>query len=310
MGRFHSMKKSIVPTNSTQQNDILENMRPVGSLEELNSQTDCSDNTEEQTVLKKNISLDFSFSSLISVIFTVFLIVALSYRFIFPTLNSFEANISHKKIGTSIVYNYFNLLQNSNYDDALKLLDVGDSDYNVNSLMGMLEQQLGTTDIVDCDVINVQDNSDYSIVNTIVSYMNQGIVKSQNQSILVKNTPKGWKISLNGIIKKFNIDPVSATFNDSFTLTLKDIEYCVEGINLNLVVHNNKYKEVQMKGNISLKTTEGTYQAEVDSKLKPKVNYNHNLLFKGATGEPIEVNLEFEGNGYNNAVLPVKILNK
>ena len=254
-------------------------------------------------------SVDFSISGLISILFIIFIIVAICFKFFFPTVNSIEASITNKKVGKSLVYNYFNLLKNSQFTEALKLLDVTDSDFNINSLMSSLDNQIGSTNIVDCNILNVTDKQDYSIVDTLVSYNNNGKIQTTNQSLLVKDTPKGWKISLNDIIKSFKLDPISATFDNSFSVELDEIEYCVEGINLKLIVENNTYQSIDMKGNMTLSTGNGNYSVEINTLLKGKVKYEHNVLFIDATGDPMKLLINFPGKGNHNCVLPLIIKN-
>lgn len=253
--------------------------------------------------------IDISFSSIVSVIFIGLLIAAVTFKFIFPTIDSLNASITHKKIGQSVVYSYFNLLENTNYAEALKLLDIDGGSLSTDSLLNELQQQFGTTNIVDCSVLNVTENTDYSIVNTVISFLNDGKMQTKNQDILVKNTPKGWKISLNGVIKKFKVDPVSATFNKNLILTLDEIEYCVEGINFKIKVQNDSYSNINMKGKLTLKTTKGSFPANIESLVKPKVNYGHNTLFDSAAGEPIEIMIELEGKDNDERTLPVTIKN-
>lgn len=251
--------------------------------------------------------VDFSFCSLISVLFFILLITAAAYKIIFPAVDSFQANITNKKIGKSIVYNYFNLLETANYAEALNLLDVENSDFDIDSLTETLEKELGTTNIVDCNILSVFDNKDYSIVKTIVSYINQGKINTKNQEMLVKNTPEGWKISLNGIIKQFKLDPVSAAFGEELKITLDEIEYCIEGINLKMHVKNNTYSKVKMNGKFILKTENGSYTENINTFVKSKVKYNHNLLFNTASGEPTSLKIDLQGRDYTACTLPVSI---
>ena len=310
------MKKNLI-TNDKNNSNPYENTHAVGSLDEIEicnkaqviSEKNKNSKNKKSKASKKlsSIPIDLSFSTIISLLFFAFLIVAVAYKIVFPTIDSYGANITHKKVGTSIVYNFINLLQNSKYEEALKLLDVNEPNYSVNALMNSLQQELGTTNIVDCNVLNVQDNKDYTIINTVVSYVNKGKLENQNQPFLIKSTPQGWKISLSGVIKKFNIDPVTATFGEDFSMTLEDIEYCIEGINLKVKVKNNKYSDILMKGNIKLSTSSGTYPLSVDTMLKSKVKYDHNFLFTGASGEPTELVIDLVGKGFSRCILPLKI---
>lgn len=250
---------------------------------------------------------DFSFSALISYGFIILLIAAVAYKFVFPTIDSAEANISHKKIGKSIVCSYFNLLQNTKYSEALSLLDTSNTDYNVDSLVNSLRDEFGSTDIIGYNVMDVIDSSDSSIVNTVVSYIDKsGKVLKKNQSFLVKNTPEGWKISLNGLIKKFKLQPTAATIADSFIISLKEIEYCYEGINLKINIRNETYKKFNINGTMCMVMNSGySFTEPINSVLKSKVNYDHNILFSNSNGEPYEVILNLDGSTYT---LPVKII--
>ena len=299
------MKKSIrIDENNANilNDDIQEEISEFD--QELMQKSNNRKNKEESTP-----NFDISFSSIVSVIFIGLLIAAVAFKFIFPTIDSLDANITHKKIGQSVVYNYFNLLENTNYAEALKLLDIDDGNLSIESLLNEVKQQFGTTSIVDCSVLNVTENIDYSIVNTVISFLNDGKMQTKNQDILVKNTPKGWKISLNGVIKKFKVDPVSATFNKNLTLTLDEIEYCVEGINFKIKVQNNSYNSINMKGKLTLKTTTGSYPSDIEKMVNPKVNYGHNVLFDNAAGEPIEMIIKLEGKDISERTLPIAVKN-
>ncbi|MGE5329104.1 MAG: hypothetical protein ACM3KR_06340 [Deltaproteobacteria bacterium] len=259
---------------------------------------------------KPEDSSDISLSGIISYAFIIILLISVAYKFVFPTINSLEANLTHKKIGKSIVSSYFNLLENTKYSEALKLIDTNNSKYSVNSLIDSLKTDLGSTDIVGCNIMDVIEDQDSAIVNTVVSCMdNTGKVFKQDKSFLVKNTPEGWKISLNGLIKKFKLQPVSATFSNGFIISLDEIEYCVEGINLKINIKNKTYNEFNINGTISMNMSTGyKFSEPIKSILKSKVNYNHNILFNGSNGEPYEVVIKLEGSNYKPQTLPVKIV--
>ena len=312
------MKKNIRITRNIQENTNLDNKEEIivktedsgliGQVQDLSSRRrkKSAKKIEEN---KSQLQADFSISGLISILFIVFLVIAVFYKFIFPTVNSIDAGITNKKVGKSLVYNYFNLIKNANYGEAIKLLDIGNSDFNVNSLMSSLNQQIGSKNIVDCNILNVTDGKDYSIVDALVSFNNNGKTQTTNQSLLVKDTPKGWKISLNGIVKSFKLDPLTATFDNTFSIKLDEIEYCVEGINLKLKVENETYQNASMKGNMILSTESGDYSANINTLLKGKVNYEHNIFFTNAIGQPTKLLINFIGKSNENRVLPLVIKN-
>lgn len=295
------MKKNIKPVNKTSDNIETNNILTSAENESIVD-------TEQKAFDKSSAPLELSICTLLSTVFLVLLIAGVTVRFVFPGINSYQAGIKNVKVGKSIVYNYFNLLENSNYEQAMKLLDVDSSAFNSESLAETINQQFGTNSIVGCDISEVIDKSDYSIVNTAITYVNDGIKKTRNQSMLVKNTPEGWRISLNGIIKRFNLDPVSASFDNKFSLRLEEIEYCVEGINLKFKVNNNTYEKIGMNGDLMLSTETGKYKANINSTLMPKVNYDHNVLFEKAEGEPETLIINMNGRDNDNKELPVKII--
>lgn len=303
------MKKSIKISTNIQETakSTVENY-PDLNIE--NQEIEYVEGSEDTTGSDSEECSNFSFSSIICAGFIIMLIIAITYKFIFPSINSMEANLTHKKIGKSIVCSFFNLLENTKYSEAVKLLDVSNSQYSVDSLIDNLKNQFGSTDIVGCNVMNVIENQDSSVVNAIVSYIDStGQVLKKDQSFLVKNTPQGWKISLNGLIKKFKLQPTSAVFFNSFRVTLEEMEYCVEGINLKIRIENNTYKNFNIKGIVDMNMTTGlSFSQPIESILKSKVCYNHNILFNSSSGEPSEIVLKLEGDRYGDRKLPVKII--
>jgi hypothetical protein len=226
----------------------------------------------------------------------------------FPAIDSIQANIEHRKMGKAVVYSYFNFIQNANYSEALKLVDGGESGLATASLMDDLMKQLGSTEIVGCDVLDVSDSNEQSIVNTAISYMVDGQFKTKNQSLIVKNTPRGWKISLNGLVKKFKLNPVLVTIGNVLSITPEEIEYCEEGINLTMKIKNNTYKKVSMIGNLTLETVNGGYNKDVDTVVKPLVQYDHNLLFSNAGGDPKKLIVNLNGQGFKKCEIPVEVV--
>lgn len=298
------MKKYIKKVEDKAEEDyILEHMDDENSNQK-------PETIEQDEQLSQKTTFDFSFSAVITYLFIILFIIAFALKFIFPSINSIEANIKHRKIGKSIVYNFFDLLENSDYESALNLLDINNANANVDYLINMLKSEFGTTKILDCDILNIFDKDDYSVVETMISYENEGKVFTKNKSLLLRNTPEGWKITLTGLIKSFKIEPFSATFDNAFTLTLDEIEYCVEGVNLKLKVENHTYKKKNMRGKMELKTVIGTYPIDVNTVLKPKVKYEHNFLFYDAEGEPIELVISFEGRDNLVRNIPIKIKEK
>ncbi|MGE5473847.1 MAG: hypothetical protein ACM3UU_06465 [Ignavibacteriales bacterium] len=301
------MKKSIKRISNVEEVTNLNNAKENNINEDENVEIVYVEASEGSSDSRSDETLNFSFSSIISYGFIILLILAVAYKFVFPTLDSAEANLTHKKIGKSIVSSYFNLLQNTKYSDALKLIDTSSSEYSVNSLVNDLKSEFGSTDIIGYDVMDVIDNNDSSVVNTIVSYIDSsGRVLKKDQSFLVKNTPDGWKISLNGLIKKFSLQPAAATISNSYIISLKEIEYCIEGINLKVNIQNQTYKKFNINGTICMNMNTGySFSEPINSLLKPKVNYDHNILFNNSSGQPNEVILKLDGNNYT---LPVTII--
>jgi len=252
---------------------------------------------------------NFSFSTIICYGFIIMLIIAVVYKFIFPTIDSIQANLSHQKIGKSIVSSYFNLLENTKYSDALKLIDTSDSQYSINSLINNLESELGSTNIVGYNVLDVVENQDSSIVNTIVSYVDKtGTVQKKSQSFSVKDTPKGWKITIDGLVKNFKLEPSVATFGSGFKITLQEIEYCTEGINLKLNIKNQTYKKFNIDGVIDMNMSNGSrFSQPINTVLKSKVSYEHNILFKGSSGEPNQAVIKIVSPENQTRTLSVKI---
>jgi len=293
------MKKSIILISNAQ--------------EEINSNDLIESNSDIANESKENVaeeSVNFSFSSIISFGFIIIIIIAVAYKFVFPTIDSLQADITHKKIGKSIVSSYFNLLENTKYSEALKLIDTSNSQYSVDSLINNLKSELGSTNIVGYDVMDVIESKDSSIVNTIVSYTDStGKVLKKDQSFLVKDTPQGWKISLNGLVKKFKLQPTAAIIANSFIISLEEIEYCVEGINLKVNIKNQTYKKFNINGTISMNMRTGyNFSEPIQSVLKPKINYDHNILFNGSNGEPYEVVIKLDDNNHQTYTLPVRII--
>lgn len=292
------MKKSIIAIEQKKS-------EPAEFEQEYELAGDSPSESEDTEVVYSNISL----SGLISYLFIFILIGAIAMKFIFPTINSFEANMTHKKIGKSIVANYFNLLENAQYDDALKLLDATDTNNSMDSLLNSIQNEFGGNKIVDYNIVDVIDNEDYSIVNTLVSVSNNGQIIQKDKSFLVKDTPKGWKISLSGLIKKFRLEPAKLSFNGKYTITAQDIEYCVEGINLALKVENCTYRKIDVKGNMKLCIADGPYcPADFITTLKSRVIYKHNVLFEGLTGEPTELIVTTNADPYNTYRMPINII--
>ena len=305
------MKKSIKNTSNAQGATNTDSAIGIDANNAVENQEIIYDEQIENNINSDSEeSSDFSFSSIIRYGFIIMLIIAVTYKFVFPTIDSIEANLTHKKIGKSIVSSYFNLLQNTKYSEALKLLDTNSSPYSIDSMINNLKTEFGSTDIVGCNVLDVIEDKDSSIVNTIVSYVdNTGNVLKKDQSFMVKNTPQGWKISLNGLVKKFKLQPTAATYSDSFIISLEEIEYCVEGINLKVNIKNESYKKFNINGKINLNMRTGySFSEPIQSVLKPKVSYEHNILFSGSNGDPYEVVINLDDKKYQTCTLPVKII--
>jgi hypothetical protein len=254
------------------------------------------------------VPFDFSFCSIISVAFIVILVAAVAIKIFFPAIDSIQANIEHKMIGKSIVYNFYSLLEGSNYADALKLIDSQGSGFDVDSLTSGLKAQIGTTDIVGCDILDVIGKEDQSVVNTVISYIQNGQVQTKNQSVLVKNTPSGWKISLDGLVKRFKVKPLLVTIGKVISFTPQEIEYCKEGINLKIKIRNNIYKKVGINGLLTLKTTTGEFSKQIKTVVKSQVQYDHNMLFDNASGEPEKLIISLNGKGFEKSEIPLKII--
>jgi hypothetical protein len=124
----------------------------------------------------------------------------------------------------------------------------------------------------------------------------------------VKNTPQGWKISLSGLVKKFKLNPVLVTIGNVLSITPEEIEYCEDGINLTMKIKNNKYKKVSMIGYLTLETVSGGYNKNVDTVVKPLVQYNHNLLFSNAGGDPKKLIVNLSGKGFKKCEIPVEVM--
>ncbi len=303
------MKKPIKPEQQEEpkvETDVLtdESSEPIEQMKDESAKEKDSGSRGE-----KCRQLDFSFCNIISTFFLIFLVLGVMYRFVFPTINSFEAGMTNKKVGKSIVYNYFSLLENSRYTEALKLMDVGSIVASPDVLADMIKREFGTTNIVGCDILDVKDTSEYSIVHALVSYVDKGVTQSRKQSMLLKNTPDGWRISLDGMMKKFNLEPFSMFVGSNGDIELKpeEIEYCAEGINLRINISNISYKQIPMKGDITLITQTGGFSASLNTSVKPKVSYDHNILFTGADGVPKKILLNLQGKGYSQQELPVQI---
>jgi len=275
-----------------------------------NQETENVDLAEESSDADSEGESNFSFSTIICYGFIIMLIIAIIYKFVFPTIDSIQANLSHQKIGKSIVSSYFNLLENTKYSDALKLLDTSNSQYSIESLISNLESELGSTNIVGYNVLDVIENQDSSTVNTMVSYVDKtGKVLKKDQSFLVKNTPQGWKITPNGLVKKFKLEPNIANFGNGFKISLQEIEYCTEGINLKLKIKNETYKKFNINGVIDMNMTTGYHFSQpINTVLKSRVSYEHNILFNGSNGEPNQVVIKILSPENQTRTLPVKIL--
>ena len=257
---------------------------------------------------KACMPFDFSFSSIISIAFIIILVAAVAIKIFFPAIDSIQANIEHGMVGKSIVYNFYSLLENANYADALKLIDSQGSGLDVDSLASGLKEQIGTTDILGCDILDVVGKGDQSVVNTVISYMQNGQVQTKNQSVLVKNTPSGWKISLDGLIKRFKIKPLLVTIGEVISFTPQEIEYCEEGINLKIKIKNNIYEKIGLNGVITLKTTTGEFSEKIKTIIKSQVQYDHNLLFDNASGEPRKLIISLNGKGFEKSEIPLEII--
>ena len=228
-----------------------------------------------------------------------------------PTIASIEADITYKKMSKSVVFNFFDLIKNANYKEAIGLTDNTDLSLNILpadtlDLKKILGQEFSENEIVGAKIIDVLKNTEgSSIVKALISYKDGNVIKSKLQSILVNNTLNGLKISLNGLIKSYNIEPNFVTVGNKYSLELKNVDYVVDGINLKIKVSNNTYEKTPMKGFLILVTSVGNFKSIVNTDINPKVVYNHNFLFSQATGEPQELFINFEGS--TQIKIPIKI---
>jgi hypothetical protein len=246
-----------------------------------------------------------NFYTIISLTFLALLLVGIVFKFIFPTIDSIRADIEYKKMSKSVVYDFMGLIKETNYKGALNLTDFKQSNPKTEALTQMIHSQIGSNNIVNTKIVDVLSNKkvsswindqNFTVVKTLITFKIGETVQSKVQSFLVKSTPKGLKISLDGLIKSYNLIPNTVTIDKKYCMTLNQLDYCVDGINLRIRISNQTYEKLPMKGKLTLETTEDKYITNIDLQLSPKVNYQHNILFSQAVGEPEKLIIEMGGS--------------